>query len=160
MTLERTAGSHTAGYHTGHLLRRAQQMHLALWNREVSLEVSSVQFAALSVLERRPGISQADLGAELDLDRSTIADLVERMARNGLVERAQSSEDRRRKVLTLTERGRVTVRELRPLVDRVEALLTESLDAVEGEALRHALLAMLAHGVEQGALRNAATTTR
>ncbi len=147
-------------YHTGHLLRRAQQLHLALWNREVSLDVSSVQFAALSVLERRPGIGQVDLGAELDLDRSTIADLVERMTRNGLVAREQSTEDRRRKVLTLTPRGRATVAELRPRVDRVEELLTEGLGASESEALRRALLAMLAHGVEQGALRNAATPTR
>lgn len=147
-------------YHTGHLLRRAQQLHLALWNREVSLEVSSVQFAALSVLERRPGIGQVDLGAELDLDRSTIADLVERMTRNGLVAREQSTEDRRRKVLTLTERGRSTVAELRPRVDRVEELLTEGLRGPESEALRHSLLAMLAHGVDQGVLRGVATPTR
>lgn len=147
-------------YHTGHLLRRAQQLHLALWNREVSIDVSSVQFAALAVLARRPGISQADLGAELDLDRSTIADLVERMVRNGLVARAQSDEDRRRKVLTLTPEGVSTVRELRPAVDRVEGLLLESLTPDAGEALRDALLTLLGHGVEQGVLRSAATPTR
>lgn len=147
-------------YHTGHLLRRAQQLHLALWNREVSHEVSSVQFAALSVLERRPGIGQVDLGAELDLDRSTIADLVERMIRNGLVAREQSAEDRRRKILTLTDRGCSTVTELRPRVDRVEALLSEALDPAESEALRRSLLAMLTHGVEQGVLQSVATPTR
>ncbi|MGD9606142.1 MAG: MarR family winged helix-turn-helix transcriptional regulator [Leucobacter sp.] len=147
-------------YHTGHLLRRAQQLHLALWNREVSVEVSSVQFAALAVLGRRPGVSQADLGGELDLDRSTIADLVERMVRNGLVAREQSSEDRRRKVLTLTALGVRTLDELRPRVDRVETLLLESLTPEAGDALRDALLVMLGHGVEQGALRSAATPTR
>lgn len=147
-------------YHTGHLLRRAQQLHHALWNREVSLDVSSVQFAALSVLDRRPGIGQVDLGTELDLDRSTIADLVERMARNGLLVRKQSVADRRRKVLTLTDLGAQTVAELRPRVDRLEVLLTESLSAADIDALRRALLAMLAHGVEQGVLVNAATPTR
>lgn len=148
------------GYHTGHLLRRAQQLHLALWNREVSSEVSSVQFTALSVLLRRPGISQAELGDELDLDRATIADLVARMVRNGLVDREQSARDRRQKVLTLTDRGESTVHALRPAVDRVEVLLTESLDERTSAELRTTLLTILAHGVEQGALRNTAITTR
>ncbi len=147
-------------YHIGHLVRRAQQLHLALWNREVSLEVSSVQFTSLSVLSRRPGISQADLGAELDLDRSTIADLIERMVRNGLVSREQSTEDRRRKVLHLTDAGERTLIELRPRVDRVEVLLLEALTPERGEALRDMLLAMLAQGVEHRALRSAATPTR
>ena len=149
-----------ARYHTGHLLRRAQQLHHALWNREVSLEVSSVQFTALSVLDRRPGVSQAELGAELDLDRSTIADIVERMVRNGLIARSQSLEDRRRKVLSLTPLGERTLIDLRPSVDRVEQLLVESLAPDASDALRTALLTMLAHGVEQGVLRSAATTTR
>ena len=41
--------------YTGHLLRRAQQVHLAVWQREVSNEVTSVQFAALAVLDRVGG---------------------------------------------------------------------------------------------------------
>lgn len=147
-------------YHMGHLLRRAQQLHLALWNREVSLDVSSVQFAALSVLDRRTGISQADLGAELDLDRSTIADLVDRMSRNGLVARTQSTKDRRRKALALTDAGEATLGELRPRVDRVEELLIESLSSDDAESLRGHLLTVLDHGVDQGALRSAATATR
>ena len=146
-------------YHMGHLLRRAQQLHHALWNREVSLEVSSVQFAALTVLHRRPGISQAELGDELDLDRSTIADLVERMSRNGLVTRQQSDEDRRRKVLTISDAGATALASLRPKVDYVEGLLLEGLTADDGNALRDSILAMLEHGVEQGVLRNAATPT-
>ena len=148
-----------AGYHTGHLLRRAQQLHHALWNQRVSSEVSSVQFAALTVLSRRPGISQIDLGDELDLDRSTIADLANRMTRNGLMSREQNSTDRRRKVLALTEAGKAALHELLPRVDAVEELLLESLTPEKSEALREAVLTMLEHGVAQGILRNAATPT-
>ncbi|MGJ0203404.1 MarR family transcriptional regulator [Leucobacter sp. gxy201] len=140
-------------YHTGHLLRRAQQLHQALWNREVSSEVSSVQFAALLVIRQRPGLSQAELCDELDLDRSTIADLVDRMVRRGLLARAQSTEDRRRKVLTITERGASTLDEINPGVERVDALLTETLAASERDELRSMLRRMLAHGVETGTLR-------
>lgn len=147
-------------FHTGHLLRRAQQLHHALWNREVSLEVSSVQFAALTVLAHRPGVSQADLGEELDLDRSTIADLAHRMMKRGLVSREQSTEDRRRYVLALTEAGEQTLAELRPRVDRVEQLLMGGFTLESATALKREVLAMLSHGVELGVLRTAATPTK
>lgn len=146
-------------YHTGHLLRRAQQLHAALWNREVSRFISSVQFAALTVLDRRPGIGQVDLGAELDLDRSTIADLTDRMVRNGLVAREQSTADRRRKILGLTHEGVDTLARLRPAVDRVEQLLTAKLDHPERVALQLTLLTILEHGVEHGVLQHIATPT-
>ncbi len=139
--------------HTGHLMRRAQQLHIALWNREVSLEVSSVQYAALLVIARKPGISQRELGSELGLDRSTIADLVERMARRELIAREQSASDRRRKVLTLTEQGREALAELTPAVDRVDALITGGLSTEERDQLRDLLRSVLAHGIDTGVLQ-------
>lgn len=139
-------------HYTGHLLRHAQQLHQALWNSEVSTEVSSVQFAALLIVELRPGLSQAELCSELDLDRSTVADLLERMVRRGLLTREQSTEDRRRKVLTITARGTETLTALDPDVKRVDALLTESISTAERDALRALLRRMLAHGIETGRL--------
>ncbi|MGH2890522.1 MAG: MarR family transcriptional regulator, partial [Solirubrobacteraceae bacterium] len=72
--------------HTGHLLRRAQQLHVAVWLRDVCADTTSVQYAALTVLDQHPRSSQRELGRVLDLDRSTIADLVARMVRRGLIE--------------------------------------------------------------------------
>lgn len=138
--------------YTGHLLRRAQQLHATLWIRMVSHEVTSVQFAALAVLERRPGISQRDLGGELDLDRSTIADMVTRMARRGVVTREQSASDRRRNTLSLTPEGRAELTQLRPGVQEVEAALTTALSADERATLRSLLRILLVHGSQQGLL--------
>lgn len=129
--------------YTGHLIRRAQQRHAALWNAHVSTEVSSVQFAALAVLERQPEASQAELGAALDLDRSTIADLVRRLERRGLVERAPHAVDRRRYALRLTAPGRAGLERLRPLVAEANARLTSMLDAEELDSLRALLQRML-----------------
>ncbi|WP_203137449.1 MarR family winged helix-turn-helix transcriptional regulator [Microbacterium sp. JZ31] len=138
--------------HLGHLLRRAQQMHLAAWQRDVSRDVTSVQYAVLTVLERLPGSSQATLGAELDLDRSTIADLVARMTRRGLIERALDASDRRRNVLKLTDAGRATVAELRPRVAGLESVMAGELDARDRRELRRMLRAMLAGAQREGLL--------
>lgn len=137
---------------TGHLLRRAQQVHLAAWNRSVSPEISSVQFAALLVLDQRPGASQAELGAELDLDRSTIADLVQRMAARGLITRGQDTIDRRRKVLRLTELGATTLSELVPRVEGLEPILNGGLNESERREFRRMLRAMLDSASASGLL--------
>ncbi|MGH3412433.1 MAG: MarR family winged helix-turn-helix transcriptional regulator [Marmoricola sp.] len=138
--------------YTGHLLRRAQQVHVAVWHREVSGEVSSVQFGALTVLDRTGATSQAELGAELFLDRSTIADVVARMVRRGLLAREQDPDDGRRKRVTLTDEGRRVLAELRPRVAGIEATLTAGLDAGERAELRRMLRTMLAEAWERGPL--------
>lgn len=130
--------------HTGSLIRRAQQRHVAIWQREVSTEVTSVQYAVLLVLEQRPGVSQRELGDELDLDRSTIAELVARMVRNGVVERVGDPQDKRRNTLYLTAPGRVQLGELKPRVDNVEQVLTQQLSAEERELLRGLMERLLA----------------
>lgn len=122
--------------HTGSLIRRAQQRHVAIWMREVSTDVTSVQYAVLLVLEQRPGVSQRELGDELDLDRSTIAELAARMVRNGLVERISDPQDKRRNTLFLTTTGRELLAELKPRVGNVERVLTQQLSATERDALR------------------------
>jgi MarR family transcriptional regulator, temperature-dependent positive regulator of motility len=136
--------------HTGHLLRRAQQLHVAVWLRDVCSETTSVQFAALTVLDQRPGASQRDLGRALDLDRSTIADLVARMVRRGLIERERDEDDRRRNVLQLTAAGRDELARLRPRVEAIEPTLTAGLSPSERDQLRHLLYRALEHAAAQG----------
>lgn len=130
--------------HTGHLIRRAQQRHVAIWQRDVSAETSSVQFAVLTALDARAGASQRQLCDELDLDRSTIADLVARMQRRGLIERERATDDRRQNTLWLTEQGRTELNRLRPRVERIEHPLTQGLTADQRDRLRTLLRELLA----------------
>lgn len=129
--------------HLGSLIRRAQQRHDALWTESVSGQVSSVQYAALETIDRQPGASQRDLGDELSLDRSTIADLVQRMQRAGLIERRRDDADRRRNVLALTPAGLAELEALAPRVDALQTRLVERLGPTEVGELRALLLGML-----------------
>ncbi|MBL3961000.1 MarR family transcriptional regulator [Burkholderia sp. KCJ3K979] len=128
---------------TGSLVRRAQQRHVALWLEEVSTEITSVQYAALEVLQQTSGVNQRQLGDELDVDRSTIADLVARMVRNGLIERSDDPADKRSYVLFLTAEGKKQLAALRPRVETVERILTARLSARERIELRRLLSALL-----------------
>ncbi|MGH3263970.1 MAG: MarR family winged helix-turn-helix transcriptional regulator [Trebonia sp.] len=130
--------------HTGYLLRRAQQLHVATWARIVSTDISSVQYSILVVLDREGELSQRELCDEVDLDRSTIADLVARMERHGLIVRCRDPQDARRKTVGLTDHGRAARLRLRPLVDQVEDALTGALDGPDRDCLRGTLRTLLA----------------
>ncbi|MGK9149367.1 MarR family transcriptional regulator [Plantibacter flavus] len=127
----------------GFLIRRAQQAHVAAWQREVSTEITSVQFGVLDVVDTEPGVSQRELCDRLDLDRSTIADVVARLERRGLLARVRLPEDRRRNVLDTTEQGELELRALRPRVARMDAVLTAPLDDAERAALAATLTRLL-----------------
>ncbi|MFT4228752.1 MAG: MarR family transcriptional regulator [Microbacterium sp.] len=129
--------------HTGYLIRRAQQVHVAAWARLVSTETSSVQYAIIATLDRLGPRSQRQLCDEIDLDRSTIADLVTRMERRGLVRRDRDPADARRKTVTLTPLGHREHERLRPLADEVEHALTDRLTTADRDVLRRTLRLLL-----------------
>ncbi|MBO9578022.1 MAG: MarR family transcriptional regulator [Microbacteriaceae bacterium] len=128
--------------YTGHLIRRAEQRHVAAWQTH-SPDATNVQFAALAVIARRPGASQRELGDELDLDRSTIADLVRRLEHNGLITRTASTVDRRRFELEVTDAGRAEIERLRPIALRIEQELFGDMTPDELAAFRRFLQTML-----------------
>jgi MarR family transcriptional regulator, temperature-dependent positive regulator of motility len=129
--------------HVGVLLRRAQQRHNVLWSTLVSRETTSVQYGLLEQLAAHDALSQVELGSLLDLDRSTVADVVARLERRGLVARARDEVDRRRNVLGLTEHGLAVQHTLR---DRVGVLDRTLLGPFEPDAAEELLdrLAMVA----------------
>jgi DNA-binding MarR family transcriptional regulator len=129
--------------HVGYLIRRAQQRHVAAWTRIASSEISSVQYTILVLLDRLGEASQRELCDEADLDRSTIADLVGRMERKGLITRRRDPEDARRNTVTLTDAGRSERKRLRPLVDQVQEALLASMSLEDRRALRTGLHALL-----------------
>jgi len=87
----------------GHLLRRAHQVHNALWAEEVGTAPTSTQYALLIALRARPGVDQRTAGELAALDRSSTMDVVARLARRGWLQRSRDPLDGRRDVLNLTD---------------------------------------------------------
>lgn len=124
---------------SGYLFRRAQQAHVAAWQRVVSTEISSVQFGVLNVLSSTPGSSQRELCDELDIDRTTIGDVVARLESRGLVQRVRDERDLRKYILRLTERGAEEHTALLLRTGQLEEALTGRLTEMQRDQL-HSLL--------------------
>ncbi|MFI0818175.1 MarR family winged helix-turn-helix transcriptional regulator [Streptomyces sp. NPDC021098] len=121
--------------HPGHLARRLQQAHSLLWGAMVSEETTSPQFAVLNALIEKPDIDQRTLSEHVHLDRSTIADLVARLGRRGLLERVRDPRDGRRNVLKLTDEGERLHRKLMTRTARMNRVFLAPLDEDERELL-------------------------
>ncbi|WPB93367.1 MarR family winged helix-turn-helix transcriptional regulator [Streptomyces malaysiensis] len=121
--------------HPGHLARRFQQAHSLLWGAMVSEETTSPQFAVVNALMEKPEIDQRTLSEHVHLDRSTIADLVARLARRGLLERVRDPNDGRRNVLRLTDEGVRVHRKLVTRTARMNRVFLAPLDETERETL-------------------------
>ncbi|WP_406002332.1 MarR family winged helix-turn-helix transcriptional regulator [Streptomyces sp. NBC_00829] len=134
--------------HPGHLARRLQQAHSLLWGAMVSEETTSPQFAVLNALAEKPGIDQRSVGEQVRLDRSTIADVVARLARRGLLARVRDPLDGRRNVLELTDEGVRLHRKLVTRTARMNRVFLSPLDEGEQETLLR-LIARVADAAEE-----------
>ncbi|MEU8704871.1 MarR family transcriptional regulator [Streptomyces sp. NBC_01460] len=113
--------------YVGHLIRRAEQVHTALWFRHVSRDITSQQFAVLNALRQEPGIDQRTLAHHTSLDRSTINQMVRRLTGQGYLSQVRDEEDRRRTLLRLTDEGAALLDSLIPAAKRINEQLLESL---------------------------------
>ena len=121
--------------HPGHLMRRAVQVMNLLWDEEVSHTITSPQFAALNALYLEPNLDQRTLGRRVSLDRSTMAEVVSRLADRGLIETERDSRDGRRKTITLTTKGLHAVQQLIPRTHAMTARLVGPLDSRQRDEL-------------------------
>ncbi|SEQ19865.1 DNA-binding transcriptional regulator, MarR family [Streptomyces sp. yr375] len=117
--------------HPGHLARRLQQAHYLLWNTMVSEEITSPQFAVLNALVAEPGLDQRTVGERVGLDRSTVAEVISRLIRRGLLDKVRDPQDGRRFLLRLTDDGVRTHRKLTVRTARMNQVFLSPLSTVE-----------------------------
>lgn len=131
----------------GHLLRRLQQISAANWSIQVSSSVTSAQFAVLNCLIENHGLDQTTLGQLAFLDRATMAELAVRMAKRGLISRDRDPSDRRRWIISITDQGVATHRDMAEKSVNMNSALFSVLNEEEIETLMR-LMKRLVTGVQ------------
>lgn len=104
-----------------HLLHRAGQCASDIFTAEMGdAGLTPRQFAILLTVAQNEGVSQTDLVERTGVDRSTLADIVRRMLRKGLLQRRRTRNDARAYAVKLTEEGWRVLRAAEPMVRRVD----------------------------------------
>jgi len=146
----------------GHLVRRFQQIAVAIFHNEVGeagYDLTPVQYAALVAVSKNPGVDQATLAGLIAYDRTTIGGVVDRLVQKGLLERRVSGRDRRARELLVTEKTIESFPSIEPAVEEAQKVMLRGLDAVEAEEflrlLRKAIEAV--NDLSRAPLRRAST---
>jgi len=109
------------------------------------LGLTPAQSEVLRILGDHEPLSLTDLGRMLVCESGTNPSrLADRLVRAGLVDRAESADDRRQLVLTLTARGREVEQAVRGIEDELYARLQQELSGVDLDELIAFLRSMIA----------------
>ena len=104
-----------------HLLHRAGQCASDIFQGEMaSGDLTPRQYAVLVAVSQNEGVSQTHLVEKTGVDRSTLADIVRRMLKKGLLQRRRTKEDARAYAVKLTEEGWRVLKAADPLARRVD----------------------------------------
>lgn len=104
-----------------HLLHRAGQCAGDIFQLEMGGgDLTPRQYAVLITVSQHEGLSQTHLVEKTGIDRSTLADIVRRMLKKGLLQRRRTKEDARAYAVKLTEEGWRSLKATDPVARRVD----------------------------------------
>lgn len=126
----------------GHLLRRAQQYAHDLYSKEVgNAGPTPRQFEVLHVVSQNSGLSQTDLVHHTGIDRSTLADMIARMIKKGLLSRKRTKEDARANAVSITAAGKRMLKSAESKVNKSDNAVLKVLPKTQQAGFMKALKA-------------------
>lgn len=133
------SGRYVLDDQVGFLIRVAMQRHTSIFMSCMIEALTQTQFAALAKLYEVGPCSQNHLGRLIYLDAATIKGVVDRLSVRGFVSALNDPNDRRRRAVALTERGRKVTEEAMKVAAEITALTLAPLTAEE----RHVVTRLL-----------------
>jgi DNA-binding MarR family transcriptional regulator len=117
-----------------HLLHRVGQCASDIFQDELGAEdLTPRQYAVLVAVSQNEGLSQTQLVEKTGVDRSTLADIVRRMLKKGLLQRRRTKGDARAYAVKLTDEGRRVLKLADPLAKRVDEKILAVLPSQQRE---------------------------
>ena len=133
----------------GHLIRRAQQIAVAVFARETAdQDVTPVQFAFMQAMLASPGQDQITLANRVAFDAATSGSVIGRLESKGWVRREPDVQDRRRKLLYVTPLGARVLARMNAAVEKAQQNILAPLSPAD-QAVFMQLLSNLVAGHEQ-----------
>lgn len=119
-------------------------MHVRRTDRQLSqlydqflrpAKIRSTQYGMLKCIESLDGPFISDIGRVLGMDQTTVTRNIEKLEKAGLVESAPHPDDPRKKIVWLSDAGKLKVAEANPLWAAAQRRILSALDEGELEEL-------------------------
>jgi MarR family transcriptional regulator, lower aerobic nicotinate degradation pathway regulator len=137
----------------GFLIRRLHQLHCSLFVEETrGFDITPVQYSLMTTLAARGELEQNSLALEIGLERTSVAEVVPRLQRRGLLQRRRSTLDGRVKLVRLTRKGRALLRRMARPVQRAHDRTIDQLARSERAAFLLQLIKLVEANNEIGSV--------
>src|SRR5215467_3118857 len=132
-TLKKSVKPSKPGYildeQIGFILRQVWQRHAAIFARDIGINLTPTQWAAMSKLVETGPCSQNQLGRFTAMDVATIKGVIDRLTARGLTETSKDPQDGRRLLVRLTRTGQQLAEKTAPHALAVSKETLAPLDA-------------------------------
>lgn len=127
----------------------AHHWRLAVNRRLKDLGMSQASWVAVACIARsEQPLSQSELAQELGVESATVVPLINRLVTLGLVERAITERDKRKRLLVATEKGLELYHQVQTVADTLREEIMMVITPEEQEQTRE-VLSKLLHEVEK-----------
>lgn len=117
----------------GFILRQVWQRHATIFAKEIGINLTPTQWAALAKLTETGPCSQNQLGRLTAMDVATIKGVIDRLTARGLTETSSDPQDGRRLLVSLTRAGQAMAEKAAPNALAITKETLAPLDAKERE---------------------------
>ncbi|ARP94952.1 MarR family winged helix-turn-helix transcriptional regulator [Bordetella genomosp. 13] len=127
----------------GHLLRRAYQRHMAIFQQTIpDSQLTAAQFVVLCAVRDRQACSLVEVVKATAIDQATVRGVIERLKTRELLAVSHDPADRRKVLVTLTDAGHALVGEMVPFAQRISESTFGDLNPAERVAILYLLRKM------------------
>ncbi|MGA9468717.1 MAG: MarR family transcriptional regulator [Exiguobacterium marinum] len=128
------------------LIKSSRFLKGALDKRLQEYNLTATQFSVLNQITAHNGnITSAEVAQRLESDRPTISAIINRLERDGFVEKVQNPHDKRSAYLKLNEETLKLVDELRRVSDEVNETIFEAFTEEEVSNMKAYLVKLMKH---------------
>lgn len=121
---------------------RASKMLDSHFNERISarkLNLTRVQYIALKIISSEEVTSQNNLAFLTSRDKTSLVRLLNTLEKKGYITRKPCKEDKRVKLLSITDAGRDELKKVTPIMKDIEEYLTDGIETEELETTIHVL---------------------
>lgn len=88
--------------------------------KDANCSLTPSQILLLADIRKNPGTNQTEIVARTGIDRSTLADVVRRLVKGGLIERRRTRADARAYAVKITDTGDAALKDAQRAVSKAE----------------------------------------
>jgi DNA-binding MarR family transcriptional regulator len=125
-------------------LHNQMQLHMDRFARHIG--TTNAQFHVIIALARTPDLTVSQIAQLMNVTSPLVTIEIGSLVRKGIIERRPNENNRRSSFLKLTSKGKYLVRQVAPLLQRVNDLHFRSVTAEQAKVLRESLNAIVEDG--------------